>query len=98
MKPEEKEYKDRTLSDHLKMWRADRPDEWKMDEFIRMAEALQEELETDEIKVCLGCGHTSNIPIKKPCIACCPDSNYVPVKKLWYDSWQAKAQMKPQEE
>ena len=29
------------LSSHLKDWRADRPDEWKMDEFIRQAEYLE---------------------------------------------------------
>ena len=35
----------KSLSNHLKMWRADRPDEWKMDEFIRQAEELQAEVE-----------------------------------------------------
>lgn len=28
------------LSDNLKYWRAERPDEWKMDEFIRKAGKL----------------------------------------------------------
>jgi len=30
------------LSEELKKWRAERPDEWKMDEFIRKAESLEE--------------------------------------------------------
>lgn len=31
------------LSEELSKWRADRPDEWKMDEFIRNAEKLESE-------------------------------------------------------
>ena len=34
---------DRTLAEKLSMWRAERPDEWKMDEFIREAKELEEE-------------------------------------------------------
>jgi hypothetical protein len=34
------------LSDKLRQWRADRPDEWKMDEFIRMAEELERDAYT----------------------------------------------------
>lgn len=30
------------LSEQLQYWRAERPDEWKMDEFIRMAERLEQ--------------------------------------------------------
>jgi len=30
------------LSEQLKDWRADRPDEWKMDEFIRQAKEIEE--------------------------------------------------------
>jgi hypothetical protein len=33
-----------TLSEDLKRWRADRPDEWKMDEFIRKAEAMEKSI------------------------------------------------------
>ena len=33
--------KEKTLSDKLKDWRAERPDEWKMDEFIRDAIRLE---------------------------------------------------------
>lgn len=29
------------LSTHLRQWRAERPSEWKMDEFIRAAEKLE---------------------------------------------------------
>jgi hypothetical protein len=29
------------LTKHLESWRADRPDEWKMDEFIRKAALLE---------------------------------------------------------
>lgn len=32
-----------TLSESLKQWRAERPDEWKMDEFIRQAEQMEED-------------------------------------------------------
>jgi len=32
------------LSEELEKWRADRPDEWKMDEFIRNADALEKQL------------------------------------------------------
>ena len=32
-----------TLSEKLKYWRAERPDEWTMDEFIREAQALEKE-------------------------------------------------------
>jgi hypothetical protein len=31
------------LSESLRYWRADRPDEWTMDEFIRAAEKLERE-------------------------------------------------------
>lgn len=34
------------LSDKLRQWRADRPDEWTMDEFIRMAEELERDAYT----------------------------------------------------
>jgi len=34
------------LSEELAKWRADRPDEWKMDEFIRNAAALEQQLAT----------------------------------------------------
>jgi hypothetical protein len=34
-----------TLSGYIKTWRADRPDEWTMDEFIRKAEKLERELQ-----------------------------------------------------
>lgn len=30
----------KSFVDDLRYWRAERPDEWKMDEFIRQAEAL----------------------------------------------------------
>lgn len=32
------------LSDQLKKWRAQRPDEWRMDEFIKEAEHLENTL------------------------------------------------------
>jgi hypothetical protein len=34
----------KTLSKRLKFWRAERPDEWIMDEFIRDAEVLERQL------------------------------------------------------
>ena len=33
------------LSDDLKYWRAERPSEWKMDEFIRKAEKMEEQVD-----------------------------------------------------
>lgn len=46
------------LSDKLRQWRADRPDEWKMDEFIRLAEEIERDLYT----------HTFNdAGVKKDC-------------------------------
>lgn len=38
---ENKKWNNRSLSEHLSMFRADRPDEWKMDEFIKMAKMLE---------------------------------------------------------
>ena len=35
---------ERQLSELLKLWRAERPDEWIMDEFIREAERLEKQL------------------------------------------------------
>ena len=36
------------LSEDLKYWRAERPDEWTMDDFIRKAEALEKQLKEKE--------------------------------------------------
>ena len=36
--------KKRKLSEDIKYWRAERPDEWTMDEFIRAAQKLEREL------------------------------------------------------
>ena len=36
------------LSDRMKAFRADRPDEWQMDEFIRMAEELESDCYTHQ--------------------------------------------------
>jgi exonuclease VII small subunit len=33
------------LSEELKHWRIERPDEWKMDDFIRKAQELEEEVD-----------------------------------------------------
>lgn len=44
---------DGKLSTHLKYWRIDRPSEWKMDEFIKAALAL--ELNTNNLKCCGNC-------------------------------------------
>jgi hypothetical protein len=37
-------YEKTSLSERLEMWRSDRPDEWTMDEFIRLANKLQDDL------------------------------------------------------
>ena len=39
------------LSDELNCWRVDRPSEWKMDEFIRKAQALESAIEQQEEQV-----------------------------------------------
>lgn len=39
-----KNYRDRTLSENMALLRAERPDEWQMDEFIRQAIKLEEEI------------------------------------------------------
>ena len=36
------------LSKQLKQWRAERPDEWKMDEFIREAENMEQTMEQNK--------------------------------------------------
>ena len=36
---------ERALSELLKLWRAERPDEWIMDEFIREAERMEKQLQ-----------------------------------------------------
>jgi rubrerythrin len=36
---------ERTLAELLKLWRAERPDEWTMDEFIREAEKIEKQLQ-----------------------------------------------------
>lgn len=38
-------YEQTKLSERLSMWRADRPDEWTMDEFIRLAKKIEGDLE-----------------------------------------------------
>jgi hypothetical protein len=44
------------------------------DELIKQSKDGQEPL-----KLCTGCDHRSDVHIKKPGIACCPDSNYIPL-------------------
>ncbi len=36
---------ERALSELLKLWRAERPDEWIMDEFIREAKSMEKQLQ-----------------------------------------------------
>jgi hypothetical protein len=43
------------LSEHLKQWRIDRSDEWKMDEFIRQAKELEDI--SNDLKCCGNCKH-----------------------------------------
>ena len=35
----------------------------------------------DQEKVCMGCGHLESDPVQKPAMACCPDSNYIPLRE-----------------
>ena len=51
---------ERALSELLKLWRAERPDEWIMDEFIREAERMEKQLQnassnSDYAKSCDDC-------------------------------------------
>jgi len=39
---------DKLLSEHLQEWRIERPSEWKMDEFIRLAASLEAQLKEQE--------------------------------------------------
>lgn len=34
----------------------------------------------EEVLVCKGCGHLKDKPLKAPAVACCPDSNYIPLE------------------
>lgn len=43
----------KTLSEKLKYWRAERPDEWTMDEFIQDAKKLERQI--NEARDCLDC-------------------------------------------
>jgi len=45
------------LSDHLRQWRAERPDEWKMGEFIRQAEQIENALHLVS-EMCVNPAHT----------------------------------------
>ena len=52
------------LSEHLKQWRIERPDEWKMDEFIRGAVDL--EMEIIDLKASLRtCFNTSKSALEQ---------------------------------
>lgn len=33
----------------------------------------------EELKICTGCGHRSDVKISAGFLACCPDNNYVPL-------------------
>jgi len=43
-----------------------------------------------EIKICTGCGWTSNNKIEEPFLACCPDSNYITAEEMWKLTWKSK--------
>lgn len=66
---------ERPLSELLKLWRAERPDEWTMDEFIREAEKMEKQLQntssnSDYAKSCDFCGDKSDaeFSICQPCL------------------------------
>jgi len=48
------------LSEQLKQWRIDRPDEWKMDEFIRQAKELEDIV--NDLKCCGNCKKYTETP------------------------------------
>jgi hypothetical protein len=39
------------LSEMMQRWRAERPDEWRMDEFIRQAKSMEESIRAFEIHI-----------------------------------------------
>ena len=45
----DKDYRERLLSDHLAISRAERPDEWEMDEYIKKALNLENQLKITTI-------------------------------------------------
>ena len=53
---------ERPLSESLKLWRAERPDEWTMDRFIREAERMEKQLQNtssnSDYAKCGKCGGT----------------------------------------
>lgn len=50
------------LSDELEKWRCDRPDEWKMDEFIRKAREIEAALSEANEESKLYPGHEGRWP------------------------------------
>lgn len=42
-------------------------------------EELKDEI---NLKVCIGCGHFSDMKINKPHLSCCPDNKPIPVKQF----------------
>lgn len=62
---------ERALSEVLKLWRAERPDEWIMDEFIREAERMEKQLQNtlsnSDYAKCPCCGEPWNIRRNRAC-------------------------------
>ena len=71
---------ERPLSELLKFWRAERPDEWTMDEFIREAERMEKKIQntssnseyaklyrTHNFKFCPYCGCSLGSAFKCGC-------------------------------
>lgn len=62
---------ERELSELLKLWRAERPDEWIMDEFIREAERMEKQLQNkssnSDYSKCPCCGEPWNIRRNRAC-------------------------------
>lgn len=47
----------------------------------------RERIDRITLRICTGCGHRSDVPIKRNYMACCPDNNYkiVSIKpKIYY--------------
>jgi len=78
------------LSDELKSFRSDRPDEWKMDEFIRKAQELESQVDVfvpkclhEEIAV----GYSHNTC--KSCGSINTDSQWGAASNKWFDNTAA---------
>ena len=76
------------LSEQLKQWRIDRPDEWKMDEFIRQAKELEDIV--NDLKCCGNCENAHVVNIDTYCEMKGEQINCHKACPKWYPDGLAK--------